>query len=212
MMQSDLYRSASSFFKMGHEDDRTTGDEKQKPSGNAPFFLKSGSWRFITNFIAGILVCLASPVAKSQQTSGSYELHVPPSGLDSNPGTVELPVATLEKARDLLRSRSADGQAKGNSVVRLQAGTYLRKGPFKLGKQDSSPKGTRISYRAEGTVQLVGGTMIPTDAFKPVQDPQVLTRLPEDARKHVVALDLNALGIINQKPFPDLFRGSRGII
>ena len=96
--------------------------------------------------------------------------------------------------------------------MHVHAGTYLRTTPFELGKEDSGAEGERVVYRADGTVRLVGGRVIPGDAFRPVSDPAVKARLPEAARDHVVELDLKSLGIRHAGPFPDLFRDGGGIV
>ncbi|MEW6751191.1 MAG: right-handed parallel beta-helix repeat-containing protein, partial [Candidatus Latescibacterota bacterium] len=51
-------------------------------------------------------------------------------------GTADGPLATLERARDLLReTRRAGGLARGARVL-LRGGTYLRQASFSLGPQD----------------------------------------------------------------------------
>ncbi|QTN32683.1 right-handed parallel beta-helix repeat-containing protein [Akkermansiaceae bacterium] len=157
---------------------------------------------------AAVLLALGA----GEAPAAPHEIHVAVDGADTNPGTAELPVATLEKARDLLRQRKADGLQGAGAVVRVHAGTYLRTRSFGLDKQDGGTAEARIVYQAEGTVRLVGGRVIAGDAFRPVSDPAVKARLPEAARDHVVELDLEALGIRNAGPFPELFRDGGGII
>ena len=168
------------------------------------------SRRFVVGATAGILFCAAGPAFEGKAIA--RELYVAVDGSDTNPGTAKRPVATLEKARDLLRSRAAGGQGTRGAVVHVRAGTYLRTALFKLDSQDSGVEGDRVIYRAEGTVRLVGGRVVPGDAFRPVSDPAVKARLPEAAREHVVELDLESLDIKHAGPFPDLFQDNGGIV
>jgi hypothetical protein len=59
----------------------------------------------------------------------AQEVYVAAEGSDLNPGTATRPVATLEKARDLLRARQSKA---GGAVVHVQPGIYLRTAPFLL--------------------------------------------------------------------------------
>ncbi len=158
--------------------------------------------------LSAVMTCCPIPTADAE----SYQIHVSPTGQDTNPGTLEQPVATLEKARDLLRSHNTNSQDKTNAVVRLHPGTYMRTKPFQLTSDDSAKNGGSITYQAEPATILLGAHEIPAEAFHPVRDQDVMARLPENARKHVVELDLKSLGISNAKRFPEIFRDSGGII
>jgi hypothetical protein len=146
----------------------------------------------------------------SIQPTMAQDVYVATEGSDLNSGTATRPVATLEKARDLLRARQSKA---GGAVVHVRSGIYLRTEPFLLSETDSGVEGGRITYRADGDgVRLVGGRMVPASAFRPVSDPAVKARLPEAARAHVIELDLAKLGLKNTGPFPDLFRDGGGIV
>jgi len=121
------------------------------------------------------------------------ELFVSPKGSDSNPGTRARPLRTLEAARDAARKRK-DGK---RVTVWLRGGLYERARTFKLGKPDSGTKDAPIVYRAcKGEhARLIGGVSIPASAFKAVTDKAVLKRLAPSARKHVLRVELPALGI-----------------
>lgn len=132
-------------------------------------------------------------------------IYVSPSGSDSWSGRLaspnrtktDGPVATLERARDMIRQMRSNpgGLPKGGVVVYLRGGCYWRSRPFELTSEDSGTLESPIKYRAyrREEVRLIGGKRIPS--FQPVRDPQILNRLPEAARGKVVQADLKALGI-----------------
>jgi len=130
-------------------------------------------------------------------------LYVSPSGDDAWSGTCpepradgrDGPLATLEKARDLLRQRRQAGRLEAGATVFVRGGTYARERCFELGARDSGTAGAPVVYRAYGkeTPRLQGGRRL--ESFTPVEDPVVLERLPAEARPHVRQCDLKALGI-----------------
>ncbi|MFA6110437.1 MAG: right-handed parallel beta-helix repeat-containing protein, partial [Candidatus Latescibacterota bacterium] len=81
------------------------------------------------------------------------------------------------------------------ATVVLRGGLYERHQTLALTGVDSGSEEAPVTYRAapEETPRLVGGRIVP--AWEPVQDPAVLTRLPEAARPHVRQCDLRALGV-----------------
>jgi hypothetical protein len=102
-------------------------------------------------------------------------LYVSPQGDDGNPGTREKPLATIRKARDVVRiARSA---ARGPIEVVLLPGTYYES--LNLGPEDSGLAGAPITYRAEeeGAVTLSGGRRFDCD-WKPYRDGIVACDLP----------------------------------
>ncbi|MGJ6961666.1 right-handed parallel beta-helix repeat-containing protein [Streptosporangium sp. G11] len=75
------------------------------------------------------------------------ELYVSPSGEDAWPGTRERPLATLTRARDLVRG--------AGTVVNLLAGTHRLTETLRLTEADSG-----VTYRAVGEVVVSGGRRI----------------------------------------------------
>lgn len=172
-------------------------------------FTSASDQRFLTH-CATVLSCL-SLFSATLHAAKPKELHVSPKGNDAHEGSAERPLATLERARDLLRPLRNDAAFPG-AVVHVHAGTYVRAQPFALGKQDSGRKNAEIVYRAQGTVSLIGGKIIPHNAFRPVSDPAVKARLPLAARDQVRELYLPSLGIKHCERFPESFTNSGGII
>jgi hypothetical protein len=153
---------------------------------------------------AAILTGLALALGAQDLTHiPKADFYVATNGNDAWSGTLSVPnrdrtdgpFASLEKARDAVRGKRAAGTPGGMVVIR--GGIYSREDTFSLGKQDSGTSDAPVIY--EGCpgedVRFSGGRVIPAAAFKPVTDPAVLTRIPEEARNAVVQVDLTALGI-----------------
>ncbi|HYG36780.1 MAG TPA: right-handed parallel beta-helix repeat-containing protein [Clostridia bacterium] len=125
-------------------------------------------------------------------------LHVSPKGKDTNPGTGRKPFASLERARDEIRSLKQRGALpQAGVVVLVHGGEYQVTQTFKLAAEDSGTETTPVVYRAaqgetprfRGGVQLTG--------FKPVQ---AQTRLPAESAGKVMELDLKASGVTTLIP------------
>jgi hypothetical protein len=124
------------------------------------------------------------------------EFYVAPMGRDSNPGTRIKPFATLERARDEVRTRlSSDKGAKGGVTVWLRGGDYLRTNAFELTAADSGTSEAPIVWRSfkNETVRILGGR--PLTGFRSITDMAVLWRLTPEARAHVREIDVRALSI-----------------
>ncbi|MBI4586648.1 MAG: right-handed parallel beta-helix repeat-containing protein [Planctomycetes bacterium] len=124
------------------------------------------------------------------------EIYLAPGGSDENPGTLERPFATLERAREALRQlKKQGGLPPGGASVWLRGGAYPRGASFELGAEDSGAPGALVVYRAAAgeEARLLGGKAVA--GFRPVSDPQVLERLDEKARAQVLEADLRAQGI-----------------
>ncbi|MCX7012796.1 MAG: hypothetical protein NTW86_09610, partial [Candidatus Sumerlaeota bacterium] len=117
------------------------------------------------------------------------EFFVAPEGNDANPGTAGKPFASLEKARDAIRALKAKG-LPGPVSVRLMPGEYPMTKTFELGEADSGTAKWPIVYRADqkGSAVLYGGTRL--SGFEPVTDPEVIKRLPEEAKDEEFQCDL----------------------
>ena len=106
------------------------------------------------------------------------------------------PFATLERARDEIRSIKQSGDMPEDGVtVELLGGVYQREGPFELEQEDSGSEEAPVVYRArpDEEVRFTGGKVV--TGFKPITDPAILQRLSPEARGKVMQADLGALGI-----------------
>ncbi len=130
-----------------------------------------------------------------------FTIYVSPDGSDDWTGRSgrlappDGPVATLQKARELVRGQKPLMTEAGRIVIELLPGTYELTGPLELAVDDSGIGEQTVTYRAArgGEVRIVGGKLL--TGFEPVSDPAVLERLPERARGNVVQVDLNANGV-----------------
>ncbi len=131
------------------------------------------------------------------------ELYVSPNGDDANSGLSQsTPFATLERARDELRSLGPT-----SATVWLMDGDYYLNNTFSLQVEDSGTPSKRITYRAVnkyGAILHLNKT-VSTSSFSPITDQDIIDRLDPAAVGNVVALDLAALGVQNMDTWPDYF-------
>ena len=127
-------------------------------------------------------------------TRFAARIFVSPKGSDANDGSATAPVASLTRARDLVRALKAKGTT-GAIAVAILPGEYRVTGPLALSPQDSGTPASPVVYRSvqPGKAVFYGGTRI--TGFQPVTDPAILDRLPEESRGKVLRCDLRALGI-----------------
>ncbi|MBT5876610.1 MAG: right-handed parallel beta-helix repeat-containing protein, partial [Candidatus Latescibacteria bacterium] len=104
------------------------------------------------------------------------------------------PFATLERARDAIRSLKGNGNTDGMEVL-IREGTYSLHRPLEFSERDGGTRDQPIVYRPynQESVTLSGGRTLSN--FQPVDDEQIRTRLPDRARAHVVQADLVQAGV-----------------
>ena len=93
------------------------------------------------------------------------DYYVAENGNDSNPGTILLPFATIEKARQAVRARIDSGMTNDISVM-MRGGTYYISDPVAFTGADSGVNGHRVVYRnypdevpvIDGGVPITGWT------------------------------------------------------
>ncbi|HOX27547.1 MAG TPA: right-handed parallel beta-helix repeat-containing protein [bacterium] len=113
-------------------------------------------------------------------------------------GADDGPFATLERARDAIRSMKKAGPLpNGGVTVFIRGGVYFLKNTFTLTDGDGGLDAAPIVYRAyeKEEVRLVGGAALNPAWFSPVNDPAVLGRIDEKVRGAVLQTDLGAHGI-----------------
>jgi len=129
-------------------------------------------------------------------------LYVAPNGSDTNPGTIKRPFATLERARDEIRSFKERGNwPAGGATIYIRGGEYAVRKTFELTTRDSGTENAPLVFRAYENEKPVFRGGIRLNNFKPVQDPTVLDRLPAEARGKVQYADLKTHGISQLRPF-----------
>ncbi len=89
------------------------------------------------------------------------DLYVAPDGNDDNPGTADAPLATIARARDLLRPRIAAG-LDSDLLVLVRGGNYRLERPLAFGPEDSGTECHAVTYAARPgeKVVLSGGRKI----------------------------------------------------
>ena len=128
----------------------------------------------------------------------AQDIYVSKDGNDSNPGTIEKPVSTLEAARDLIRHyKTTNDLPVGGITVWIGEGQYDQTTPLILNENDSGEPDARIVWRAlpDENVSVTGGKIIPTSAFQKVTNRAILKRLSKTAAQHVVQINLIKYGI-----------------
>ena len=121
------------------------------------------------------------------------------SGHDDNPGTIDEPFRTLERARTAIRElKAASGLPDDGVVVWIREGVYERETTFELTSEDSGEEDKPVVYRAYPgeEVRLVGAKELESSWFSVVDDTSPLwDRVDPLARGSLVQVDLPAHGI-----------------
>lgn len=136
-----------------------------------------------------VFPCTAKPV-------DTIYIYVATNGSDQNPGTMNKPFASLERARDAVRNlKQSRGLPPGGVTVQIRGGTYYLTRTFELAEKDSGTKQSPIVYRQYNNeeVRLLGGKEI--TGFSPVKNPAILARLDKAVQGKILQADLKALGI-----------------
>ncbi|MCD9024187.1 RICIN domain-containing protein [Cohnella silvisoli] len=107
--------------------------------------------------IAACLIVVSLSVTPDLASAGTQATYyVSPGGSDSNPGTLAQPFATLQKARDVVRT--VNGNMTGDIVVYLRGGTYALSSALQLNSQDSGTNGYQVMYKNyPGETPIVSG-------------------------------------------------------
>lgn len=160
--------------------------------------------RFFLTFVAGFLPCWLG---------ASIDIHVAATGSDTNAGTAESPVASLQRARDLVREARTRAPLEAITVW-IGTGDYLEGKPLALGPEDSGSEEAPIVWRAaEGEKpRLLGARRIPISAMSRVSDNATLERIAPDLRDKIMEIDAASLGFKHLGPYPDVFTDSGGIV
>ncbi len=147
-------------------------------------------------------VALCAPLGAATQ-----EIWVSPSGKDDNAGTKASPVATIERATDLVRAARAAKPADAVTVW-LAPGEYPQTQSILFGAADSGTAAAPVVWRGvnRDTVRIIGAKPVAPDRFKAVEDPALLERMDPAARGKIVEMDLTAEGIEHAKELPDYVR------
>lgn len=125
----------------------------------------------------------------------SADFFISPKGDDNNPGTINSPFLTLEKARDTLRSSKK--LKNETTTIWLKGGRYHRKDTFELKEIDSGTKGAPVIFKAlpGEKVYIDGGIIIPNNLPKLLTSNEILKKIIPEARDKILEIDLKIYGI-----------------
>lgn len=111
--------------------------------------------------LLAVWAIVATSVSASAEEPPKADLYVAVDGKDNNPGTAEAPLASIARARDLLRPRLAAGM-NSDVLVLIRGGTYRLQRPLVFAPEDSGTGRHTITYAAwpGEKVVLSGGRKI----------------------------------------------------
>ncbi|HTL29975.1 MAG TPA: hypothetical protein VL282_12170, partial [Tepidisphaeraceae bacterium] len=141
------------------------------------------------------IACRAHSNATTQPAATGPAIYVATNGNDKWTGAspepnflkTDGPVATLERARDLLRKR-------GGGTVYIRGGTYTRKQTFELGEEDGASD-LPVVYRAYPGEHPIFSGGAKLRGFAPVTDAKILARLDANAKSHILQVELTQNGV-----------------
>ena len=90
---------------------------------------------------------LLLPALLLASTLFAADFHVSPTGLDTHPGTAQLPFATLERARDAVREQKRRTPNR-DYEVRIRGGVYRVTATIVFSLEDSAMDGHTVTYAA----------------------------------------------------------------
>ncbi len=124
----------------------------------------------------------------------SYEIFVATNGSDlTGDGSIDNPYATIQRARDEIRTLS--GLLDNGATVYLREGTYTILDGIELDSQDSGINGVAVQYSSfmDEEVTLSGAIEIDSADMQKVTDEETLKMLPDASRDKVYYIDLSHL-------------------
>ena len=151
-------------------------------------------------FLVGVIPQFTSTEAKA--TSG-ITIYVSQEGQDTNSGSFESPLKTLNAAREKVRVLKESG-AGDTATVYIRGGEYYLNRSFLLNNLDSNTN--YVAYAGED-VAIKGSTVLDNSKFRKVTDNEVLAHFPDHTiAEKVLQYNLNSNGI-KQKAMN--YRGSK---
>ncbi len=153
-------------------------------------------------FIAAMAFVTLSATSAMDLSNYSKVYYVSPDGSDTSPGTESKPFATINHARDSVRSyKDKNKESLGNICVFFREGHYKIANSVVFSEIDSAPAGARIFYRAYPGEEVVfsGGCSLKRSWFKPLSDndPRENSIIDKNAIDHIRYIPLKEHGILN---------------
>lgn len=122
--------------------------------------------------------------------------YVSATGNDSNSGTKEQPLRTVEQAVRRVKTKKKTNPDESCKII-IRGGEYNIESPIRLGKDVAgTPNASTLIAAYEGEkVIFNGGSKLSFSEFKPVKDNKILNRLDKSARNKIVCIDLKAKSV-----------------
>ena len=138
-----------------------------------------------------LFVGCTGPVALPKQPKNcEVAIYVSPDGFDGNVGTRQLPLRTLEGARQRLLTQLPAQKV----TICLLKGRHERTGSFTLNKEDFGGfEVPTVVFKADADAVLTGSVVLPFAVWQPVTDAETLARLDDVIEKQVRFVDLRQL-------------------
>lgn len=149
----------------------------------------------VISLFAATVFAVAGMNLVSAEANDKHIIYVSPSGNDSNPGTIERPLKTLQNAKEKAALLIAESDIAVEVVFR--EGEYRFSESVDFTAADSGTAEKPVVYKAyEGeNVEFKGSLEVDSSKGKRVTDETVLSRMYESVRNKVVCFNLEALGI-----------------
>lgn len=106
----------------------------------------------------------------SQEPILSQEIYISPSGNDTNPGTIDKPVASLVRARDIARDFRKSAAAGQKVEVIALGGEYSMLQPLVLTPSDGGPENAPLIIRSEEGKKVIFRGGVPITGWETVND------------------------------------------
>ena len=136
--------------------------------------------------VADVNELISYIMAANRFSAEGNVLYVSADGNDENGGlTRETALKTVERAANL----AVEYNAFGNVTVVLEEGVYMMNEPIVLYNRHSGREEFPITFKGEGNVELLGGTVLPEGLFKPSGD----SRIPPNLYGKIYEADLTAV-------------------
>ena len=154
----------------------------------------------ISHCAIGIIFCAAV-------SSHAVTLYVSPQGNDQGDGSRNAPLASLARARDVLREQAQATGTPGGEIV-LLPGLYELSATVRFAEQDGGSAASPLLIRAAepGTARLSGSRRLAPELFQPVTAPALRAIIDPAAVDHILAVDLAAAGITLPTKIEERFR------
>jgi hypothetical protein len=176
--------------------------------------MKPGGLSYV-GVIAAVFYAATAINTVNEARAAPGDLYVSPTGADTNSGTKDAPLATLEAARNTVRRTIVAGSVPAEGMtIWIHGGRYQLQQPFELTAADSGTTQQPVIYRAvEGEQALFSNSAtLSASEFQAVTDAATLERIAPAARGKVVELDLKKIGAKHIASFPDVFGDTGNII